>query len=94
VNLWRKKSKQSFEELNLKRLKMATNKELLSKGIKKLAWALPLLFIGPALIHNAFMNKQNNWHYLVLGIGIAVCIGAVYMMVLGLKTMMRSLFND
>ena len=73
---------------------MSTNKELLSKGIKYLAWALPLLFIGPSLIYNAFINKQNNWHYLVLGIGISVCIGAVYLMVLGLKTMMRSLFND
>ena len=73
---------------------MATNKELLSKSIKYLAWALPLLFIGPSLIYNAFMNKQNVWHYLVLGIGILTCFGAVYLMVLGLKTMMRSLFND
>ena len=73
---------------------MATNKELLSKSIKYLAWALPLLFIGPSLIYNAFMNKQNVWHYLVLGIGISTCIGAVYLMFLGLKTMMRSLFND
>lgn len=73
---------------------MSTNKELLSKSIKYLAWALPLLFIGPSLIYNALMNKQNVWHYLVLGIGIVVCIGAVYLMFLGLKTMMRSLFND
>ncbi|TRX22157.1 hypothetical protein FNW25_04385 [Flavobacterium franklandianum] len=73
---------------------MSTNKELLSKSIKYLAWALPLLFIGPSLIYNAFINKQNVWHYLVLGIGITVCIGAVYLMFLGLKTMMRSLFND
>lgn len=73
---------------------MATNKELLSKGVKYLAWALPLLFIGPSLIYNAFINKQNVWHYLVLGIGIAICICSVYLMFLGLKTMMRSLFND
>ena len=73
---------------------MSTNKELLSKSIKYLAWALPLLFIGPSLIYNAFINKQNAWHYLVLGIGITACIGAVYLMILGLKTMMRSLFND
>jgi len=73
---------------------MATNKELLSKSIKYLAWALPLLFIGPSLIYNAFMNKQNVWHYLVLVIGIMICLGAVYLMLLGLKTMMRSLFND
>jgi hypothetical protein len=73
---------------------MSTNKELLSKGVKYLAWALPLLFIGPSLIYNAFINKENGWHYLVLGIGIAICISSVYLIVLGLKTMMRSLFND
>ena len=73
---------------------MSTNKELLSKGIKYLAWALPLLFIGPSLIYNAFINKQNVWHYLVLAVGIAICIGSVYLIVLGLKTMVSSLFND
>lgn len=73
---------------------MSTNKELLSKSIKYLAWALPLLFIGPSLIYNALMNKQNVWHYLVLGIGIATCVAAVYFMFLGLKTMVQSLFND
>ncbi|NDP28329.1 MAG: hypothetical protein GZ087_13015 [Flavobacterium sp.] len=73
---------------------MSTNKELLSKGIKKLALALPLLFIGPGLIYNAFINKQNDWHYLVLGLGIVTCFGAVYLMFLGLKIMMQSLFND
>jgi len=73
---------------------MSTNKELLTKGVKYLAWALPLLFIGPSLIYNAFINKQNAWHYLVLAIGITICIGSVYLIVLGLKTMMRSLFND
>lgn len=73
---------------------MSTNKELLSKGVKYLAWALPFLFIGPSLIYNAFINKENVWHYLVLTIGIIICIGSVYLIVIGLKTMMRSLFND
>ncbi|MBG6109580.1 hypothetical protein H4V97_002933 [Flavobacterium sp. CG_23.5] len=73
---------------------MATNKELLSKGIKYLAGALPLLFIGPSLIYNAFMNKENAWHYLVLGIGIVFCLTAMFLMYLGLKTIMKSLFND
>lgn len=73
---------------------MATNKELLSKGIKYLASALPLLFIGPAVIYNAFMNQQNVWHYLVLVIGIIACLAAMFLMYLGLKTIMKSLFND
>ena len=73
---------------------MSTSKELLSKAIKYLAGALPLLFIGPSLIYNAFMNKENGWHYLVLAIGIITCISAVFLMFVGLKTIMRSLFND
>lgn len=73
---------------------MATNKELLSKGIRYLAGALPLMFLGPALIHNAFMNQQNVWHYLVLGIGIIACLASVYLAFKGLKTMVKSLFND
>lgn len=73
---------------------MSTNKTLLSKGIKQLAGSLPLLFIGPSVIYNAFMNKKNDWHYLVLFIGILVCLVAVYCLFLGLKTMVKSLFND
>ncbi|TDE42721.1 hypothetical protein E0I26_12720 [Flavobacterium rhamnosiphilum] len=73
---------------------MATNKELLSKGIKYLAGALPLLFLGPAVIYNAFMNQQNVWHYLVLAIGIIACLAAMLLMFLGLKIIMKSLFND
>lgn len=73
---------------------MATNKELLSKGIRYLSGALPLLFMGPSLIYNAFMNQQNNWHYLVLGIGIIACLASVYLIFLGLKKMMNALFND
>ncbi len=38
---------------------MATNKQLLSKGIKYLSGALPLLFIGPSVIYNAFMNQAK-----------------------------------
>ena len=73
---------------------MATNKELLSKSIKYLAWALPLLFIGPSLIYNAFINKQNVWHYLVLGIGILVCITSVSLMFKGIQIIMKSLFDE
>ncbi len=74
--------------------KMATNKNILSKGIKYLSGALPLLFIGPSIIYNAFINKQNVWHYLVLAIGIIACAAAMYLLYKGLKTIMNSLFND
>ncbi len=73
---------------------MATNKDLLAKALKYVSSALPLLFIGPAVIHNAFMNQKNDWHYLVLAIGIGLCIFGVYCLYVGLKTIMKSLFND
>ncbi|NGY38066.1 hypothetical protein FQU23_011155 [Flavobacterium sp. XN-5] len=73
---------------------MGTNKELLAKGVKYIAGALPLLFIGPSLIYNAFINKENLWHYLILAIGIATCGAAVYLLFQGLNTIMKSLFND
>ena len=73
---------------------MRTNKDILSRGIKYLSGALPLLFIGPAVIYNAFMNQQNVWHYLVLAIGIIACILAVFLMFKGLQFIMKALFND
>lgn len=73
---------------------MSTNKDLLSKGVKYLTGALPLMFIGPSLIYNAFMNQNNIWHYLVLGIGIVACLTSMYLIFLGLKYIMKALFND
>jgi putative Mn2+ efflux pump MntP len=70
------------------------NKELLAKGIKYLSGALPLMFIGPSVIYNAFMNKKNDWHYLVLAIGIIACLASMYLMFLGLKIIMKGIFND
>ena len=73
---------------------MATNKELLTKGIKKLAWAIPLLFIGPTLIHFAFINKSQSVFYFILGLGIIICLSAMFFMFMGLKIMVQSFFND
>jgi len=72
---------------------MATNRDVLNNGIKYMAWALPLLFIGPTVIYNAFINKQNAWHYLVLGIGIVICFFAMFLMFKGLNTIMKSIFG-
>ena len=69
------------------------SKELLYKGLKYAVGSIPLMFLGPILIHNAFMNKHTNWHYVVLGIGIFICITAVSFMFKGIKIMMKSLFD-
>lgn len=70
---------------------MPTDKTLLNKGIKFLAFALPLFFIGPTVIYNAFQNQHTAWHYLVLAVGVLMCFGAVYLSFRGLSTIVRSM---
>lgn len=65
-----------------------------NKGIRLLAFALPLFFIGPSLIYNAFQNQGNNWHYLVLAIGIAFCLWAMYLAFRGIYIMVNALFES
>ena len=72
---------------------MSTNKDKLAKGVRYLASSLPLMFIGPSVIYNAFMNQHTNWHYLVLGIGITICITSVFLAFKGIKTMTDALFD-
>jgi len=73
---------------------MAESKDLLFKGIRYAVGAIPIMFIGPSVIHNAFINKHTNWHYLVLGVGILLCILAVYLLHKGIQIMLKSLFDD
>jgi hypothetical protein len=72
---------------------MHTDKEVLNKGMKFIAWAIPALFIGPTVIHFAFINKLQPTYLLILGFGIIICITAMVLLFLGLKTIMKSLFG-
>jgi len=73
---------------------MALDKQLLEKGMKFLLYALPMMFIGPSIIYNALINKDNIWHYLVLVIGITICLLAIYFLFKGIKTVTDSLFQN
>lgn len=73
---------------------MTAAKDLMFKGIKYTVGAIPVMFIGPSLIHNAFMNKHTNWHYLVLGIGIILCGLSVYLMYKGIQIIVKSIFDE
>lgn len=72
---------------------MPTNKKILSKGVQYLSGALPLFFIGPSVIYNANMNKTSDYYLIVLIIGILCCLGAMFLMFLGIKTIMKSMFD-
>lgn len=70
-----------------------TNKETLAKGLKYLGGALPLCFIGPAVIFSAFNNREHPLYIPILIIGIAAAIGAIFLMFKGIGTMMKALFD-
>jgi hypothetical protein len=70
-----------------------TQKDQFFKGINYLFGSLPLIFLGPYGVYNAFINKQNMWHYLVLIIAILICLTAVFLIFRGLKLIMNSIFE-
>lgn len=69
-----------------------TDVELLRKGIKYLAIALPLLFLSPYLITLAFLNTETIYGYVFFGIGFIAGAGAVYLLFKGINTIMKSIF--
>lgn len=73
---------------------MATNKKVLTKGISYMSWALPALFIGPAIVHFAFINKLQPLFWVILIVGILVCLTGMYLTFLGIKTIIKSLFDN
>jgi len=70
-----------------------TNKALLGKGIKYLAGALPLTLIGPSVLYSAFNNQDHPLYIAVLILGVLACIGAMFLMFKGIRTLVRSLFD-
>ena len=72
---------------------MATNNNLLAKGIKYLAGALPLLFLGPVVITSAFKNEKHPLYVYVLILGILIALAAMFLIFKGINTVLNSLFD-
>ncbi|KGO90635.1 DUF6095 family protein [Flavobacterium suncheonense] len=72
---------------------MSTNKQLLVKGIRYLAFALPLMFLGPSVIHSSFKNQEHPLYIPILGLGIIFCMLSIFLMFKGIQTIMKSLFD-
>ncbi|UZO80529.1 DUF6095 family protein [Aquimarina sp. ERC-38] len=70
-----------------------TDKELLGKGVQRMAIALILMFAGPVVIHSAFNNKDHFLYYIVLGVGVILAILAIYMGFKGIRTIMDAIFG-
>lgn len=73
---------------------MGTNKAVLKRGIRSLSLALPMFFIGPVVIHSSFKNQQHPLFIPVLGLGIIICLTGMWFMFLGIKTIVKSIFDN
>lgn len=72
---------------------MTTNKSVLAKGVKYLAGALPLLFLGPVVITSAFKNEKHPLYVYVLILGILIALAAMFLIFKGINTVLKSLFD-
>ena len=72
---------------------MRTNKDILVKGIKYLAYTVLLMFTAPVVIYQAFKNEGHPFYWPVLIVGLLLAIGAISLGFYGIKTIMDALFN-
>lgn len=70
-----------------------TNKQLLYKGIKYLAAALPLILIGPTVLFSAFHNREHPLYIPILILGILAFIAAIFLIFKGIHTIVKSVFD-
>lgn len=70
-----------------------TNKELLGKGVQRMAIALIFMFISPVIIHSAFKNQDHPLYIPVLILGLIGAAFAIYMAFRGIRTIMNAMFD-
>jgi hypothetical protein len=78
---------------NHKKTDLRTNKELLLKGVKYLAYTTALLFTAPVVLYQAFKNQEHPWYIPVLILGGILAISAIVMGFYSIKTIIDALFG-
>jgi hypothetical protein len=76
-----------------KKTDLRTNKELLLKGVKYLAYTTALLFTAPVVLYQAFKNQEHSWYIPVLILGGILAISAIVMGFYSIKTIIDALFG-
>lgn len=73
---------------------MRTNKVLLIKGVKLLAYTVLLMFTAPFALYQAFKNQEHPLYLPVLIIGLLLAISAIGMGFYSIKTLVDALFGE
>lgn len=71
-----------------------TDRKLLQKGVVNLMIALPLLFLGPIVLHSSFKNQGNPLFYVVCAVALILCFTAMFLVFKGIKNIMNALFSN
>lgn len=70
-----------------------TDKNMLFKGLKFLAGALPLSFIGPVVLFSSFKNQEHVWFIPIMLFALLAMAAAVFLMFKGISIVMKALFD-
>ncbi len=73
---------------------MKTNKELIIKGVKYLAYTLVLMFTAPIVLYQAFKNTDHSFYLPVLIVGFLLAIGAIALGFYSIKVLMEGIFTS
>lgn len=76
-----------------KALKMRTDKDLLVKGIKYMAYTIALMLSAPIVLYQAFKNEEHAFFWPVVIVGFILAFAAIAMGFYGIKKIMEALFS-
>ena len=72
---------------------MHTDKTLLIKGIKFVAYTVLLMFTAPVVLYQAFKNEGHPWFWPVAIIGMLLAITAIALGFYSIKLILDALFG-
>ncbi len=72
---------------------MHTDKTLLVKGIKHVAYTVFLMFLAPVVMYQAFKNEGHPWFWPVAILGGILAIAAIALGFYSIKLILDALFN-
>lgn len=72
---------------------MSNSKETIFKGVKYIAISTIFFFLGPVILSIGFRAKEDGI-YTWLVIGIILSLGAIIISLLGLRTIVKGIFQD
>ncbi|WP_459211675.1 DUF6095 family protein [Aquimarina rhabdastrellae] len=70
-----------------------TDKELLGKGVQRMALAILFMFISPVILHSSFKNQDHPMFVPILVLGLCGTVFAIFMAFRGIKTIMDAFFG-